>query len=378
MNAMIWNIRSVNTMEAFPRLTKMNLKYHFGFIGILEPFQDPDKMEDFRRRLNMHTAAANISGKIWIFVDEMFEMEIIHDHMQHIAIKIKAQGMQKALLITVVYAKCTQVERRFLWESLEDIAKNCNSPWMIGGDFNVITSEEEKYGGLSVSLQEIQDFKSCINNCGMYDLGFKGSKFTWWNGQSGSDCIFKRLDICLGNQFLQTVYPNIDIQYLVRSGSDHAPMLISYAGNSEPIRKPFKFLNFWVKHHTFLDIVRENWDADFMANPFSLFHFKLKKVKAALVIWSKNTFGNIFQQIESLEDIIKAQEVQFELHPSPQNRENLHKVHAELNRYLHLEEAFWKQKAGMQWFDDGDRNTKFFHTYVQGRRKRLQIRRIQG
>ncbi|XP_060211804.1 uncharacterized protein LOC132639369 [Lycium barbarum] len=300
-------------------------------LRILEPFQDPDKMEDYRIRLNMHTAAANISGKIWIFVDEMFEMEIIHDHMQHITIKLKAQGMQEALLITVVYAKCTQVERRVLWESLEDIAENCNSPWMIGGDFNVITSEEEKYGGLSVR-----------------------------------------------NQFLQTVYPNIDIQHLVRSGSDHASMLISYAGNSEPFRKPFKFLNFWVKHHTFLDIVKENWDVDFMANPFSLFHFKLKKIKAALVIWSKNTFGNIFQQIESLEDIIKAQEVQFELHPSPQNRENLHKVQAELNRYLHLKEAFWKQKVGMQWFDDGDSNTKFFHTYVQGRRKRLQIRRIQG
>ncbi|XP_060182578.1 uncharacterized protein LOC132612299 [Lycium barbarum] len=197
-------------------------------------------------------------------------MEIIHDHMHHITIKIKAQGMQEALLITVVYAKCTQVERRVLWENLEDIAENCNSPWMIGGDFNVITLEEEKYGGLSVSLQEIQ----------LIIMGY--------------------------------------IQHLVRSGSDHALMLISYAGNSEPIRKPFKFLNFW-----------------------------LKNVKAALVIWSQNTFGNIFQQIESLEDIIKTQEVQFELNP------------------LRIGRIY-------------TRNTKFFHTYVQRRRKRLQIRRIQG
>lgn len=32
----------------------------------------------------------------------------------------------------------------------------------------------------------------------------------------------------------------------------------------------------------------------------------------------------------------------------------------------------------MSWFQDGDRNTKFFHVQVNGRRKRLQLRRIQA
>ncbi|KAK4714329.1 hypothetical protein R3W88_020236 [Solanum pinnatisectum] len=31
----------------------------------------------------------------------------------------------------------------------------------------------------------------------------------------------------------------------------------------------------------------------------------------------------------------------------------------------------------MQWFADGDRNTKFFHTYVNGKRRRLKSQRIQ-
>ncbi|XP_059292365.1 uncharacterized protein LOC132045804 [Lycium ferocissimum] len=209
------------------------------------------------------------------------------------------------------------------------------------GDFNMITSEEEKYGGLPGSIQETQDFK------------------------------------CLGNLLIQNVYPNIEIEHLIRTSSDHAPMLISYSGNVEPIKKPFKFLNFWVKHDSFLDTVKQHWKADFMANPFILFHHKMKKVKAALMAWSKNTYGNIFQEIESLEDVIKVHEEQYEINPSPQNREKLHKVQAKLNRYLYLEEAFWKQKVGMQWFDDGDKNTKFFHTYVQSRRKRLHFKRMQ-
>lgn len=71
-------------------------------------------------------------------------------------------------------------------------------------------------------------------------------------------------------------------------------------------------------------------------------------------------------------------ESQFEANPTKQNRERLNKVQADLIRYLTLEEVFWKQKLGMTQFKDGDRNTKLFHDQVIGRRKRLQIRRIQN
>ncbi|XP_059285190.1 uncharacterized protein LOC132038554 [Lycium ferocissimum] len=274
MNASIWNIRSVNTVEAFPRLIKLKHKYNLGFIILLEPFQQPDKIEEYRRRLGMQIALANVSGKIWIFVDDLFEVETVTDHMQHITFKLKSNGLQEDIVITIVYTRCTQRERLELWDSLEDIATNMNMnrPWMIGGDFNVIMSEEEKYRGLAVGANETQDFNLCMQNCEMQDFGFKGSKYTWWNGQSGEYCILKRLDRCLGNLKIQQMYPGIEVKHLIKIGSDHAPLLISYAGNNMPIKKPFKFLNFWVKNETFLDVVKAQWTADFMANPFTLFH----------------------------------------------------------------------------------------------------------
>ncbi|KAK4730439.1 hypothetical protein R3W88_023427 [Solanum pinnatisectum] len=47
----------------------------------------------------------------------------------------------------------------------------------------------------------------------------------------------------------------------------------------------------------------------------------------------------------------------------------LSKSNVDLKRFMKIEEEFWKQKAGMRWFKDGDKNTKFFHAYVNGRRK---------
>lgn len=45
----------------------------------------------------------------------------------------------------------------------------------MGGDFNVIWDELEKFGGLPVSLNEVNDFRHCVNTCNLTDLGFKAA-----------------------------------------------------------------------------------------------------------------------------------------------------------------------------------------------------------
>ncbi|XP_060170627.1 uncharacterized protein LOC132601563 [Lycium barbarum] len=39
----------------------------------------------------------------------------------------------------------------------------------------------------------------------------------------------------------------------------------------------------------------------------------------------------------------------------------LQQAQAELKKYLHFEEEFWRQKANVTWFAEGERNTRFFH-----------------
>ena len=39
----------------------------------------------------------------------------------------------------------------------------------------------------------------------------------------------------------------------------------------------------------------------------------------------------------------------------------------ELDHALHCQYLFWKERAKMLWFKDGDRNTAFFHAVVKRR-----------
>lgn len=66
----------------------------------------------------------------------------------------------------------------------------------------------------------------------------------------------------------------------------------------------------------------------------------MKKLKKALSTWSKATYGDIFQKIVNLEEVVIVHEAQFEINPTQQNRQRLQQVEAELIRYLALEEEF--------------------------------------
>ncbi|XP_019248490.1 PREDICTED: uncharacterized protein LOC109227751 [Nicotiana attenuata] len=261
MDALIWNIRSVNTQQAFERQIKMHRKHHYEFIGLMEPKQHARKLERYRTKISFAQAIPNVSNKIWAFIDEVFEVTV-------------------------------------MWR------------------FNVIWDEEEKFGGLTVSLNEIGDFRHCINTCNLTDLGFKGSIFTWWNGRAEED--------------------RIEVPHLSKIGSDYSPMQLKCDIEAAPVKKPFRFLNFWVKRESFKNM------------------------------------------IASMEEVVMVHEAEFEDNPTKMNRERLQRVQAELIKFLALEEKNWKQKAWMTWFKDGDRNTKFFHAQVKGRRKRLQLNRIQN
>nr|XP_016490602.1 PREDICTED: uncharacterized protein LOC107810356 [Nicotiana tabacum] len=141
------------------------------------------------------------------------------------------------------------------------------------------------------------------------------------------------------------MFPTIEVKHLIKTGSDHAPLLMTYREQTTNFVKPFRFLNFWTKHATFMDVVRQNWEVDFIRDPIFMFKQKLKRVKAALSKWSRETFGDIFKQLAILEDIVRVKEMLFEENPTIERRIVLQKAQSELKKYLSIEEQYWKQKS---------------------------------
>lgn len=82
--AFMGNIRLVRTQGAFHRLQMLHRHHKFFFIALLEPFQHPRQIDKYMRKLGMMHAGSNCNGKIWFFLAEGIDMDVMMDTSQQI------------------------------------------------------------------------------------------------------------------------------------------------------------------------------------------------------------------------------------------------------------------------------------------------------
>lgn len=74
-------------------------------------------------------------------MQENIHIGIISNIEQQLTLQLALSDGQ-ILMSTLVYAKCSAQERLQLWEAIYSVGYNLNLPWLVGGDSNVVLSDE--------------------------------------------------------------------------------------------------------------------------------------------------------------------------------------------------------------------------------------------
>ncbi|XP_049399716.1 uncharacterized protein LOC125863741 [Solanum stenotomum] len=342
----------------------------------MEPFSDNAHIQSAKNQLAMEHGVSNCNGKIWLFWNMDIDCVILEEDEQQITCEFKHNEIQNHFTITFVYAKCKDHLRRPLWDRMLHQSADIVRPWCSVGDYNVITSIEEKLGGVPYNMRKSLEFIAVIEACGLIDLGFSGQKFTWSNNRGIQQRVWKRLDRALVNDAWLEKMPQTTITHLPSVGSDHYPLLMEMNAREDDHIKYFKFLNCWTDQPNFLETVKACWDRNVEGNNMWKFHQKMKRLSNTLSNWSREEFGDIFAKVRDFEEKVKTMEEQLIQDPSEDNRSTLHELNARYIKFLKIEDSILKQKTQLQWFKEGDCNTKYFHSLIRGRRRRLFIHKI--
>ncbi|KAL8161277.1 hypothetical protein V2J09_012766 [Rumex salicifolius] len=271
--------------------------------------------------------------------------------------------------VLVVYA-CPDVQRRAgLWQALSAELEGIDQPCVLGGDFNVIQSLNERKGGSNILSADSIHFGDWIHRNNLIDLGFHGSPFTWARGSEAVGLIQKRLDRVLVNMVGRLCWPEAVVHYLPRFCSDHNPLLIQFKGrpSGDPCRRPFRFQAAWISHPRFHDFLTDKWKSR------EDLPVALETLKHDLCSWNKRVFGDVHERKNSL--MQQMDDLQRRLARAPTDAALLlnRKIQEELDLTLEQEEMVWFQKSRQQWISCGDRNTKFFHMSTVMRRRSNRI-----
>jgi len=136
----------------------------------------------------------------------------------------------------------------------------------LGVSLNEILFNFEKREG-PTKLQSVLDvFKETINVCDLFDLGYSGDKFTWWNRQDPDDSIkesFYRL--FLTHIYWSTLLPDAKVTHIDEDFWDRLSIILNVFESHKSRMRRLK--NFWALYAQCKDVVNDAWRYDLELDP---------------------------------------------------------------------------------------------------------------
>ncbi|XP_059076363.1 uncharacterized protein LOC131875739 [Cryptomeria japonica] len=208
-----------------------------------------------------------------------------------------------------------------LWAHIQFIrALDPFLPWIMAGDFNVVSCLDEKRGGLARLDPSANLLRNMIGSLNLIDVKPTNGVFTWNNRRCGGEAISERLDRFLVSCYWLNSRLITSSEILDWRGSDHWPIKLSVTVYGITKNPSFKFQLMWLRDQSLHDLMLDWWQEGRPTHGTAMFIFT-KRLQHGLEEWELR------------------------------------------------EEIFWKQKSRIDWLQEGDRNTAFFHNSVKARRQ---------
>ena len=272
----------------------------------------------------------------------------------HATVKVRSSDF--TWLIFAIYASPRLVERRILWENLKIVAHLYNLPWLMLGDFNEVLYGEDKFVGNQVNLNIALEFKGCLDECNMLDLGFVGPKFTWTNHRPIFNLILERIDRCFANPVWRLLYPEVIVAHLPRTFSDHYPVLIELCrAIVNHLNKPFHFQTMWLLHKDFSRVMQQVWTKNKILKE-AILDFVVRARR-----WNTEVVGNLFARKRRVLARLNGAQKALANHPNEFLLELENQLISEYSLILLQDEEFWVLKSRLNVANFGDQITSFFH-----------------
>ena len=131
---------------------------------------------------------------LWIKSTDSLSVTLLSCTTNHIDVAVRWKVSEPEWQFTGVYGFPETQNKLKTCELLLDLKDRSNLPWLIGGDINEIIFNFEKSSGPPKSQMVLDAFRETLEECGLFDLGYNGHPFTWWNKQKGPKAIEERLD----------------------------------------------------------------------------------------------------------------------------------------------------------------------------------------
>ncbi|XP_030477964.1 uncharacterized protein LOC115695005 [Cannabis sativa] len=374
MRCLAWNCRGLHRTSAERTLRGIILDCDADLIFLSETKVGSELMINITRRLGFANVvcilADGIAGGFCVAWRNGVECNVsqVFESGFHLVLKEGLGNGNWSLFC--IYGTPYHSKKRDIWQGLTEKVEDCNQPWALLGDLNVILDPSEKIGGRPFDAREGRFLASFLFNTGGIDLGCGGDVCTWQNSRRAENRVRKRLDRVIANAIWCTLYPRAFVQSYPILGSDHAPLFLNSWGAPPKLKFPFRFLEVWTSNSDCEKVITKAWRSSVSDQSEGNLQRKFTVTKNDLKRWNAEVFGFCDKKLRILRTQLSHIQKETILKESVEREAE---VQLEI---LDLEEKMgriWRQKSHENWLRFGDSNSKFFHasTIIRSRRNHI-------
>ncbi|XP_019163544.1 PREDICTED: uncharacterized protein LOC109159890 [Ipomoea nil] len=216
----------------------------------------------------------------------------------------------------------------------------------------------------------MEAFNQALDDCGLFDLGMRGRRFTWEKGRGTANWVEERLDRAVAGADWCDLFPHASVHNHWCDWSDHSAIFVEIHGLRQARqRRRFLFENAWLAEAGCKDIVLNAWNV----TAGDSVPTRLSYCGDSLYVWGGDFAKKTEREIRQLHgrlNMIRDRRDEPSLAEVRLLDTNIRNLNDQLNTY-------WRQRAKQHWLLGGDRNTKYFHAYASARRKKNLITKLK-
>ena len=368
MSILSWNCQGAGSTETVQFLRALRRKYYPDLVFLMETKQKYDYIVGLKKQLGYDhvftVEPEGLSGGLALLWKDNFQVSVLSSDKRIIDLKVTVGST--SCYISCVYGDPVMARRQIVWDRLVNLGLRRDAAWLLVGDFNELISNDEKSGGAIRNESTFWNFRNMVQNCKLKDLRYSGNCLSW-AGKREQGWVQCRLDRSFGNGDWFSLFPRSNVEYLDLWASDHRPIRVCFAlERDNPVKGRFFFDKRMLSREGFEDLVRLSWNGG--SGNQSCTMERIQRCRQNIMTWRKKSDMNSRDKITRLRVALE-----IEIAKVSPSFDLMQQLKMELAGALREEELFWRQKCREEWLKAGDRNTKYFHNCVKGRRIQNRI-----
>lgn len=390
MRAIFWNIRGFGHTGRRTLLKKYLHKERIDCVALQETIKSDFsftelKSIDPRERFVWQWVPANgHSGGLLLGLDhDKFLVTSWTAGTYFLSAKIANKADLHIWELCVVYGPADHARSAPFLEEIGRFTSMINHPLVIGGDFNLIRSEEDKSSG-NINWPRINLFNNAIADMELKEIERVGARFTWTNRQLNP--IRSVLDRVFISAAWELLFPLSNVRVETRLGSDHSPLIFS-TGEDLIQKKARFFVEIqWFEEEGFPDTLKNKWCSWVYAfatprgtprGPMDYWHGISVKCRQYLRGWGNNRGRDTaVLKADTLREIILLDTRADVAGLSEAEWQHRYVLENTIIKIYKAEEIYWRQRGRFLSLTKGDINTSFFHAVANGNKRRTTIPRL--